>query len=168
MQITIDNSKQIIDSYMPLLISMARKFPSFDYDENIDETRMILIECIPTYDDSKGTFGNFLKNQVRYHYLDRNKGKIIQSLDDFDQDGNPIVDTISDDYDFESAIVEKEKYKDLYLAISKLSEKDREIIRLKYWEDLSNKEIGDILNISAKTVSNRQSLSLKKLKDLME
>ena len=153
---------------MPLLISMARKFPSFDYDEDIDETRMILMECIPSYDESKGTFGNFLKNQLRYHYLDRNKGKIIQSLDDFDQDGNPIVDTISDDYDFESAIVEKEKYKDLYLAISKLSEKDREIIRLKYWEDLSNKEIGDILNISAKTVSNRHSLSLKKLKDLME
>lgn len=168
MQITIDNSKQIIDSYMPLLISMARKFPSFDYNEDIDETRMILVECIPSYDESKGTFGNFLKNQVRYHYLDRNKGKIIQSLDDFDQDGNPIVDTISDDYDFESAIVEKEKYKDLYLAICKLSEKDREIIRLKYWEDLSNKEIGDILNISAKTVSNRHSLSLKKLKDLME
>ena len=168
MQITIDNSKQIVDSYMPLLISMARKFPSNDYDEDIDQTRMILIECIPTYDDSKGTFGNFLKNQLRYHYLDRAKGKIIQSLDYFDQDGNPIVDTISDDYDFESAIVEKEKYKDLYLAISKLSEKNREIIRLKYWEDLSNKEIGDILNISAKTVSNRHSLSLKKLKDLME
>ncbi len=168
MQITIDNSKQIIDSYMPLLISMTRKFPSNDYDEDIDETRMILMECIPSYDESKGTFGNFLKNQVRYHYLDRNKGKIIQSLDDFDQDGNPIVDTISDDYDFESAIVEKEKYKDLYLAISKLSEKDREIIRLKYWEDLSNKEIGDILHISPKTVSNRHSLSLKKLKYLME
>ena len=168
MQITIDNSKQIVDSYMPLLISMARKFPSFDYDEDIDENRMILVECIPAYDESKGTFGNFLKNQLRYHYLDRAKGKIIQSLDDFDQDGNPIVDTISDDYDFESVIVKKEKYKDLYLAISKLSEKDREIIRLKYWEDLSNKEIGDILNISAKTVSNRHSLSLKKLKDLME
>ena len=166
MQITIDNSKQIIDSYMPLLISMARKFPSNDYDEDIDETRMILIECIPTYDDSKGTFGNFLKNQLRYHYLDRSKKKTSQSLDDFDQNGNSIVDTISDDYDFESAIIEN--YKDLYLAISKLSEKDREIIRLKYWEELSNKEIGEILHISPKTVSNRHSLSLKNLKDLME
>ena len=168
MQITLANSKQIIDSYMPLLVSMARKFPSFDYDEDIDQTRMILVECIPSYDESKGTFGNFLKNQLRYHYLDRAKKQNPQSLDDFDQNGNPIVDTITDDYDFESVIIEKEKYKDLYLAISKLSEKDRKIIRLKYWEDLSNKEIGDILNVSAKTVSNRHSLSLKKLKDLME
>lgn len=168
MQITLANSKQIIDSYMPLLVSMARKFPSFDYDEDIDQTRMILVECIPSYDESKGTFGNFLKNQLRYHYLDRAKGKIIQSLDDFDQDGSPIVDTIYDDYDFESVIVEKEKYKNLYLTISKLSEKDREIIRLKYWEDLSNKEIGEIFHISPKTVANRHSLSLKKLKDLME
>ena len=153
---------------MPLLVSMARKFPSFDYDEDIDQTRMILVECIPSYDESKGTFGNFLKNQLRYHYLDRAKKQNPQSLYDFDQNGDPIVDTITDDHDFESVIIEKEKYKDLYLAISKLSEKDREIIRLKYWEDLSNKEIGDILNVSAKTVSNRHSLSLKKLKDLME
>lgn len=168
MQITLANSKQIIDSYMPLLVSMARKFPSFDYDEEIDETRMILVNCIPLYDESKGTFGNFLKNQLRYHYLDRAKKQNPHSLDDYDQNGNPIADTISDDYDFESAIVEKEKYKDLYLAISKLSEKDREIIRLKYWEELTNKEIGEILHISHKTVANRHSLSLKKLKELME
>lgn len=166
MQITLANSKQIIDSYMPLLISMARKFPSFDYDEDIDQTMMILVECIPEYDESKGTFGNFLKNQLRYHYLDRAKKQNPQSLDDFDQNGSPIVDTIPDDYDFEVQILEN--YKDLYLAIGKLSKKDQEIIRLKYWEDLSNAEIGHILNISSKTVSNRHSLSLKKLKDLME
>ena len=151
---------------MPLLISMARKFPSFDYDEDIDHTRMILVECIPAYDESKGTFGNFLKNQLRYHYLDRAKKQNPQSLDAFDQNGNPIVDTIPDDYDFEVQILEN--YKDLYLAIGKLSRKDQEIIRLKYWQNLSNAEIGHILNISSKTVANRHSLSLKKLKDLME
>ncbi|WP_044566791.1 sigma-70 family RNA polymerase sigma factor [Anaerococcus provencensis] len=166
MQITLANSKQIIDSYMPLLISMARKFPSFDYDEDIDQTRMILVECIPAYDESKGTFGNFLKNQLRYHYLDRTKKLNPQSLDDFDQNGNPIVDTIPDDYDFEVQILNN--YKDLYLAIGQLSQKDQEIIRLKYWENLSNAEIGHILNISSKTVANRHSFSLKKLKDLME
>ena len=166
MQITLANSKQIIDSYMPLLISMARKFPSFDYDEDIDQTSMILVECIPAYDESKGTFGNFLKNQLRYHYLDRAKKQNPQSLDAFDQNGNPIVDTIPDDYDFEVQILEN--YKDLYLAIGKLSRKDQEIIRLKYWQNLSNAEIGHILNISSKTVANRHSLSLKKLKDLME
>lgn len=151
---------------MPLLISMARKFPSFDYDEDIDQTRMILVECIPAYDESKGTFGNFLKNQLRYHYLDRTKKLNPQSLDDFDQNGNPIVDTIPDDYDFEVQILNN--YKDLYLAIGQLSQKDQEIIRLKYWENLSNAEIGHILNIYSKTVSNRHSFSLKKLKDLME
>ena len=145
---------------------MARKFPSFDYDEDIDQTRMILVECIPAYDESKGTFGNFLKNQLRYHYLDKAKKQSPQSLDDFDQNGNPIVDTIPDDYDFEVHILEN--YKDLYLSIGQLSQKDQEIIRLKYWEDLSNAEIGHILNISTKTVANRHSLSLKKLKKLME
>ena len=167
MQITLVNSKQIMDSYMPLLISMARKYPSFDYDEDIDRTRMILIESIPLYDPSKGTFGNFLKNQLRYHYLDKAKVKLPISLDDFDQTGTPIIDNIEDDFDFESELVKKDKYVDLYLALSKLGPKDQEIIKLKYWLELSNKEIGQRLGISPKTVANRLSLSIKKLKDIM-
>ena len=168
MQITLDNSKQIMDSYMPLIISMARKYPGFDYDEAIDETRMILIESISSYDPKKGTFGNFLKNKLRYHYLDKSKLDTPQSLDELDNTGNPIIESIEDPFDFEDQIFIKEEYMDLYKAIDKLTEKDQQIIKLKFWEEMTNAEIGQALGISSKTVSNRLSLSLKKLKTLLE
>ena len=168
MQITLDNSKQIMDSYMPLIISMARKYPGFDYDESIDETRMILIESIPSYNPERGTFGNFLKNKLRYHYLDKSKVEIPQSLDEIDNTGKPIIDSVKDPSDLEDQIFKKEKYKDLYKAFNKLRKKDQQIIQLKFWEEKSNAEIGQILGISSKTVSNRLSLSLKELKNLLE
>ena len=167
MQITLDNSKQIMDSYMPLIISMARKYPGIDYDEAIDETRMILLESIPSYNPEIGTFGNFLKNKLRYHYLNKSKLETPQSLDELDNTGTPIIDSIEDPFDFEDQIFAKEKYKELYQAINKLTEKDQQIIKLKFWEDMTNAEIGQILGISSKTVSNRLSLSLKKLKNLL-
>lgn len=73
MNINLDNSKQIMEKYMPLIKSMARKFGVFEYEENICESQMILIEAIGTYDKNKGTFGNYLKNQLRYHFLDKSK-----------------------------------------------------------------------------------------------
>ena len=168
MQIRLDNSKQIMTTYMPLIISMARKYPRFDYDEAIDETKMILIESIPDYDQDKGTFGNFLKNKLRYHYLNKSKIEIPQSLDELDKTGNPIIDTIKDPFDFEDTMLEKEKYEDLYKAIKKLPKKDQQIIKLKYWKEMTNAQIDQSLGISSKTVSNRLSLSLKKLKNLLE
>lgn len=168
MQITIDNSKQIINSYMPLIISMARKFPSFDEDEAIDETKMIVIELIQEYDVNKGTFGNFIKNKLRYYYLDKAKKAPLKSLDDFDSAGEPIVDSILDDNDLEEDILRKEKYKDLYVAVSKLPKRDREILKMKYRKDLTNKEISQKLGISSKTVSNRLSINLARLRELLE
>ena len=61
MKISLDNSKQIIDAYMPLLIANARKFSAFEYEEAVDQSKILLIEAILEYDEKKGTFGNFLK-----------------------------------------------------------------------------------------------------------
>ena len=71
-------------------------------------------------------------------------------------------DVIEDDF------FTKEKYKDLYAKIKRLDDKDILIIKLKYWENLSDKKIGEIMNLSAKTIRNRHSLALKDLKEMME
>jgi len=42
--------------------------------------------------------------------------------------------------------------------------KRREIFKLKYFEDLNNKEIGEILNVSPKTVQNQLLTASKWLK----
>lgn len=62
----------------------------------------------------------------------------------------------------------KEAYKDLYAKINRLDKKDVIIIKLKYWENLSDKKIGEIMNLSSKTIRNRHSLALKTLRKMYE
>lgn len=153
---------------MPLIKSMARKFGVFEYEENICESQMILIEAIGTYDQSKGTFGNYLKNQLRYHFLDKSKKEIPISLYLCDENGNPLIDGLMSDIDIEKDLLEAEKNKNLLNAIKKLDKKYQSIVKMKYYLNMTNKEIGEELNLSPKTIANRNSLALAKLRQILK
>ena len=49
-KINIENSKQIMDAYMPLIIANARKFSAFEYEEAVDQSKMILLDAILEYE----------------------------------------------------------------------------------------------------------------------
>jgi RNA polymerase sigma-70 factor (ECF subfamily) len=52
----------------------------------------------------------------------------------------------------EGQLLIKEGKHELLLAIGKLGEREQRIIELKFWGDMSNKEIADTLGISASNV----------------
>ncbi len=164
MKINMDNSEQIINAYMPLIKANARKFSRFDFDETVDESRMLTIDAIEDYDETKGSFGNFLKLKLNYYYLDKSKINPTSSLDDLDSNGEAIVETLEDDYDFESKLLEKEEYSQLYRAIDKLNKSQREIIIYKYFYDMSINDIAKKMGLSYKTIANKTSLALKDLR----
>jgi RNA polymerase sigma-70 factor (ECF subfamily) len=60
-----------------------------------------------------------------------------------------------------------EKQKQVWMALHKLSPKLRETAVLRYYEGLTYVEIGDILNIPAKTVESRMRLAHKALRELL-
>ena len=159
---------EIMEAYMPLIRANARKFSRFDFDELVDESRMILIDAIGEYDESKGSFGNFLKLRLWYHCLDKSKKDPVVSLDDYDSKGDPLVDGLEDDFDFEEDLIKNEEYTLLYEAIYSLSEVDQKIIWLKYIYSYPNAEVADIMGLSYKTVANRSSLALKKLRKILK
>lgn len=167
MNICMENMEAIMEAYMPLIISNARKFSSFEFDEVVDESRMILIDAIGDYDESRGSFGNFLKLRLRYHFLDMAKKAPVDSLDDLDSSGTPLIDGLVDDYDFEQDLLKNEDYALLYDAMNRLSELDRKIVWLKYIYSYPNAEVADIMGLSYKTVANRSSLALKKLREIL-
>ena len=165
MKISLDNSKQIIDAYMPLIIANARKFSAFEYEEAVDQSKILLIEAILEYDEQKGTFGNFLKKKLYYYFLDEAKKINSSSLDDFDRDGNPLIESLEDNYDFEMDFLANEDNKILYQKINQLPNDLKTIIYNKFFLDMTNKEIGEIMNLSSKTVANKSSMALKILKE---
>src|SRR5699024_7369169 len=87
--------------------------------------------------------------------LDKSKKSISKSLNEKDSTGIEIEDSLRADVDIEKEIIQKEIYEKLYDAIKTLNQKDKVLIQMKYFENKSHKEIGKILGITPKTVTNR-------------
>lgn len=164
--ICIKNAARIMDDYMPLILATIKRFAFFERQEAIDEAKMVLVEAILDFDEEQGTFGNFLKHRLNYYFWDKAKVKSPISLDYETKDGENLMDTLSCDFDLEEDFFTKEEYKDLYDKIKSLDEKDVVLIRLKYWESLSDKKIGEIMDLAPKTIRNRHSMTLKKLRKM--
>lgn len=67
----------------------------------------------------------------------------------------------------DSLLYEKELKECIEIWLSMQPEKRREIFRLKYMEDLSTREISQILNISQKTVQNQLLTSFSSLREFL-
>lgn len=82
-----------------------------------------------------------------------------------DEDGYTLNDVIAGDAESPAVTVEKNEAKDLLVAaIKQLDERDRLIISLYYYEDLSYKEIAQMMNITISRVSQVHTKIIKQLK----
>lgn len=68
----------------------------------------------------------------------------------------------------EEKLLASERTKDLLRALDKLSERQRQIIELKYWSELSNVEIAEMLNLSASNVGFIHYQAIRKLRELIK
>lgn len=166
--ININNAERIMANYMPLIYATIKRFDIFEKEEAIDEAKMVLIETILIYDESQGTFGNFLKHRLNYYFGDKAKKPIPLSLEENNRSGKSLKETLASSEDIEKDFFTNETYKYLYENIMKLDKKDVLFIKLKYWENLTDKEIGRLMGLSPKTIRNRHSLAVKKLREMME
>ena len=167
MKITLDNSEKILAAYKPLILKTVKQFGAFEEEESIDEARMILIDAIGTYYESKGTFGTYLKNLLRYHFLDKAKLPKAKSIYEEDEEKNSIIDLLEAEENTEEIIMAEERNKEILINLDKINKKNSQILKLKFYQDLTNKEIGQIMNISTKTVFNRISMGLKEMREIM-
>ena len=164
--ININKSARIMADYMPLIYKTVGRFDAFEREEAIDEAKMVLIEAILAYDENQGSFGNYLKHRLNYYFWDKSKKPRSKSLDDDGGNGTSLKENLTSSEDIEDDFFTKETYRDLYEKIKTLDKKDIVLIKLKYWEKLSDKKIGEIIGISAKTVRNRHSMAIKNLRKM--
>ena len=150
----------ILHDYMPLILATVSRFSSYEKEESIDEARMILIESIDSFDDRKGSFGNYLKNRLNYHFLNKSREKRTTSLYELDSKGVELIENVADPRDFEEEIFHEERLANLDAYLGLLAKKDRRLVEMKYLEKMTNRQIGQILNRSPKTIANRISISL--------
>lgn len=86
-----------------------------------------------------------------------------------DEDDVTIMDTIEDKYSMspEDSLENEEKIKVLQEAIEMLKEKDKLVLKLYYYEKLTLKEIGVILEVSESRVCQLHSRAIRNLKSIM-
>jgi len=68
----------------------------------------------------------------------------------------------------ETAVLRRQEYRQLHQALAQLSAKDREIIHLRYFEELTSEEVAAVLDCSLDNVYVRLHRALKKLEGQLQ
>ncbi|MGD9567743.1 MAG: RNA polymerase sigma factor [Sedimentibacter sp.] len=126
------------------------------------QTFLKVAEKYNLYDPVKGALSTWIftiaLNQLRSHY------RVFQSKKTVSLEN---IENLYEDTNVEDYIVENETKADLQSLLNDLDERQHNIITLKYYGELSNKEISKILNISETNVSTILNRTIKKLKSFM-
>jgi RNA polymerase sigma factor for flagellar operon FliA len=106
-------------------------------------------------------------------FLSRSRGAVLISLDDLgiqEPDGNKILKMLADRQhpDPLSMIVNERERESLGKAIQQLPEKERTVLTLYYYEELTMKEIGKILKVTESRVCQIHTKAVMHLKVAME
>ncbi len=108
------------------------------------------------------------KKQINHeNYLRHNRVKYkVFTFSDFEEN---VISNISDkNMDVYYEVESKLEIQNLYKALSKLNNKEKEIIYLIYFENKTLREIGKMKNISYTQIANIRNKILKKLRLLLE
>jgi RNA polymerase sigma-70 factor (ECF subfamily) len=107
--------------------------------------------------DDPSRFGHWLGRMVRNLAIDWRRRKRPGALD-------PEID-VADPDPAPSPLESREQKSQIDLAMASLDEQSRACVTLRYYENLSSKEIGELLNLSAAAVDMRLSRARTQLRD---
>jgi RNA polymerase sigma factor FliA len=154
-QFGIEGLSEAIDRYDP---EYGTKFETYAIQrirgKIIDELRKIQIKprSLANSKDNKPFYTNVSIDQPTDH-----------------EEGYMLYETISNEEESPEETTEKNEQKDfIFSAIKELPEKQRLVITLYYYEDLTYKEISKILKITVSRVSQIHSQVVKVLKDNLQ
>jgi len=131
-------------------------------DDAADITSQVFLKAmlnLKKYQSQGVPFSAWLYRIARNEIYDQNAKNKISLVLTIEKEG--VMKMISE---MEEEGNKEERYKELQHALSKLSEDELEIIELRYFEEHSFKEVGDILNITENNAKVKTYRILEKLK----
>lgn len=122
-------------------------------------------------DKELAEYANITQEELQEIYQSMTASEIISlhsSIHGKDGDTLTLIDVISDEKNLFEEIKFRELKKNLSAAIKHLSETEKLVITLYYYEDLNMKEIAEVLGVSLSRVSQIHGKVLLKLKNFLE
>lgn len=177
-----DARNQLIEHNLRLVVYVAKKYDGTTYgsiEDLISIGTIGLVKAINTFNPQKNiklaTYASrCIENEILMHLRKTNKLKLEVSLDEplnVDYDGNELLlsDIIGTEEDVVSKeIEENEQKKAMYLAVQQLSQREREILILRYGlngqEEMTQKDVADRMGISQSYISRLEKKIIRKLR----
>lgn len=158
--------QELITRYHPYVYKFLIKMTgNEDVSEDItQETFIKLIRNIDKFDiHGKAKFSTYLITLCRNCYFDYFR-KNKKSINDI-----YIDEILNMEYDnVEEKVLDRIQYQDINTSLEKLTEDQRIVIKMKYIEGLTLKEIGEKLEIEPKTIKSRIHNGVIKLRKLFK
>ena len=142
-----------------------------------DAVGLTFLKIIKYREKFMGIEENQLKGRISlvtrcacFDFLDRRDKLTVVSMTEVveDDEGNSNDMEIADDIDLLREMLTAESVERLHQAIRTLDSPAKEIVMLKYFDNMSNVSIADLLSMNASTVGTILQRSLKKLKKLLK
>jgi RNA polymerase sigma-70 factor (ECF subfamily) len=156
--------QELIAKYHPYIFKFLIKIiGNNDLAEDLTQDTFIkIIRNIEKFDiNGKAKFSTYVITVAKNTYIDyyrKNKNSINISLDE-----NLNLRAI----DIEEVVFDKIDYEDVMKCFDKLTEEQRLVIRMKYIEGLTLKEIGEKLDLEPKTIKSRIHNGVVKLRKML-
>ena len=118
-------------------------------------------KALPTFTQTEeGTFQAYLYRIARNLIIDLSRKKKEYKLEDYHE-----IDTGED---FVEQIDRQDEVAKLKIVLSKLTDIERQIIILRYFEDMSHKDCAKVLGIKEGALRVRTVRTIKKMKDILQ
>ena len=114
------------------------------------------------FDPSRASVRTWLTNIARNTLIDDYRKNSIRKSVSLDDEDNYTEPSYEDEY----KVLKEDDEREVYRILSLLSETERELAGMIYFQNMKNNEIGEILGINAKAVSERRRRLLAKCRKL--
>jgi RNA polymerase sigma-70 factor (ECF subfamily) len=163
----INAYKYIIDRYESKLLRYIQRILYISKEDAEDILQEVFLKAYKNINgyDPKYKFSNWIYRIAHNEAVSflRKKKTVTESNENED-----IFDTIPSDINIEDEFVNELKRKEVKELLSKLDTKYREVLILRFFEDMEYNEIAEVLHISSGTVASLISRGKEKFKMLVQ
>lgn len=163
----LNSYQYIIERYESKLLRYIQRVIYVSIEDAEDILQEVFIKAYKNINgyDSKYSFSGWIYRIAHNEAISflRKKKRVIEGSGDVE-----VFEEISSGEDIEDDFVSELKRKEVRELLSKLDPKYREVLVLKYFEDMEYNEISDILHTSVGNVSSLISRGKKQFKILVE
>jgi len=165
--------EHLVDRYEKKLSRYVRRLTGLDTEsvEDILQESFIKIYVNLNDYDSDYSFSSWayrITHNEAVNYLRKNKKVITIPLETDDEESASLIEVLKSEIDVAQEILQKDLVERIRKVISMLPDKYREVLILRYMEDMNYEEISDVLRMPMGTVATTINRAKEKFKQIAE